>query len=150
MLKRFFLTFWNHRVEFTKYFITGVSGVILDMGSLYALKEYANFSPVVAVVINQAVLVNYVFLLNRYWSFKAHTGMARQQIVRFYILAGFNYIFSIGWMWVLHHDWGVHYLLARLSNIALAVGWNFLLYKYWVYKSDAIVNKTPEFPIRPV
>ena len=145
MLKKIILHFWSLRSQFIPYFIIGTSAVALDMGSLYALKEYGHLSPITAVIINQVVIVNYVFLLNRRWSFKAHGEQAHRQIIRFYILAVFNYIFSIGWMWFLHHEWGVHYLLARILNIALAVGWNFLLYKYWVYKqnvADVVYNKS--------
>ncbi len=135
MIKKLILHLWSARREFAKYFITGVSGVILDVGSLYLLKEFAHVKPVVAVIINQAVLINYVFFINKYWSFKVK-GVTHKQIVRFYCLAGGNYLFSVGWMWVFNEQWQFNYLIVRLVNVALAVAWNFLLYKHWVYKHD--------------
>lgn len=133
MLKKAVQYFWPLRYQFIKYFIIGFSGVILDIGSLYLLKQYFHLRPVIAVVINQAVLLNYVFFLNKYWAFKAR-GFTRKQAFRFFWLASFNYIFSIGWMYFLNEKWGVNYIFARIANIALAVGWNFLLYRNWVYK----------------
>jgi len=133
MFKKILLHFWSLRREFVKYFIIGVSGVILDVGTLYLLKEYAHVRPVVAVIINQAFLINYGFFLNKFWAFKSK-GMTHRQIVRFYLLAGANYLFSIAWMWLFSEHLGVNYLIARVANVALAVGWNFLLYKHWVYK----------------
>lgn len=140
MFKKLILHLWAARREFIRYFIIGVSGVTLDIGSLYILKEYAHLSAVVAVIINQAFLINYAFLLNKYWAFKAK-GIGRKQMMRFYSLAGINYIFSIGWMWFFHERLGFNYLIMRLTNIALAVAWNFLLYKHWVYGEKAKISQ---------
>lgn len=136
MIKKIVLHFWTHRRQFAKYFIVGVSGVALDMGSLYALKEYGGLSPVTSVVINQIFIINYVFFLNKHWSFRA-SGQTHQQIVRFYILAAINYAISVGWMWVFYEHLDFNYLLARLANIALGTVWNFLLYKHWIYREPA-------------
>ena len=135
MIKKTFLYFWSMRQQFARYFIIGFSGVILDVGSLYLLKEYLHLRPVVAVIINGIFLLNYVFFLNKYWAFKS-TGITHKQIVRFFILAGFNYVIAIAWMFIFNHKFGFNYLLVRIANIALSVAWNFLLYKYWVYKHE--------------
>ncbi|KKW41621.1 MAG: hypothetical protein UY92_C0015G0033 [Candidatus Magasanikbacteria bacterium GW2011_GWA2_56_11] len=133
MLNKLLRHFWRLRREFTRYFIIGISAFVLDIGSLYALKEYAGLTPVWSVVVNQIFLLNAVFLLNKYWSFQAR-GYGHRQAARFYLLAGANYLFSIAWMWFLSYRLEVHYLPARIGNIVLAVGWNFFLYKYWVYR----------------
>ena len=140
MIKKTLLYFWSLRREFAKYFIIGISGVILDIGTLYLLKEYGHIRPVIAVIINQAFLINYSFFLNKFWAFKSK-GMTHRQMVRFYFLAGLNYLFSIAWMWVFNEHLGLNYLVARLANIALCVAWNFLLYKYWVYRTEHSVER---------
>ncbi|MEI8361412.1 MAG: GtrA family protein [bacterium] len=124
---------WKTRHQFGKYFITGISALILDMLSLYLLKEFFGMRPVYAVIVNQALLLNYVFVINKYWSFGAK-GMGKQQMFRFYVLAICNYLFSVVWMYAVNDGLGVNYLLARFVNIGLSVSWNFLIYKYWVYK----------------
>jgi putative flippase GtrA len=121
------------RKEFVKYFIIGISAFISDVGSLYVLKEWVGLTPTVAVIINQPAITYLVFYFNKRWSFQAE-GLTSVQMVRFYILAGFNYVFSIIWIKVMHDQLGVQYIIARTANIALAVTWNFLLYKYWVYR----------------
>ena len=125
---------WAHRVQFFRYAVTGVVAVILDMSTLYALKEWLHIRPIWAIVVNQGVLVNLVFFVNKKWSFQS-TGQTRRQITRFYALAGLNYVISVTWMGWFTHIFGEHwYLLIRLANIALATAWNFLLYKFWVYR----------------
>ncbi len=145
MLKRLILHFWSMRRQFAKYFIIGITAFVLDIGSLYLLKEQANFSPVTAVIINQIVLVNLVFYLNKKWSFQSN-GQTRKQIIKFYILAAANYFISIIWMGAMHNYLHIHYLVARIANIILAVAWNFLLYRYWVYRVES-EKKTNEAPL---
>jgi len=134
MLKKIILHFWSMRDQFIRYFIIGIGAVVLDVGSLYLLKQYLHLLPVLAVVVNGLFVFNYVFFLNKYWVFKS-VGVTHKQIVRFFILAAINYAISIGWMYIFNHKLGFNYLLVRVANIALSVAWNFLLYKYWVYKS---------------
>lgn len=131
---------WEHRREFFKYFVVGVTAFILDTGSLYLLKEKAQLAPVWAIAISQPFILGFVFLTNRSWSFgaKGTTQESTEQLIKFLILAGGNYLFSLSWMWVIHHEFHIHYMIARVANIILAVAWNFLLYKYWVYKAKPV------------
>lgn len=131
---------WSLRREFAKYFIIGVSSFVLDLGSLYLFKEYLHIRPVNAVVINQLFIINYVFFMNKYWSFRA-AGPTHRQLVKFIILSTANYIFSVTWMWFFteyHRINFIHpeysYMFIRTANVVLSVGWNFVLYKYWIYR----------------
>jgi len=133
MIAKYLNYLWMHRGQFIRYFGVGFSGTILDIFSLWVLKEFFGLIPVVAVIFNQILVLLYVFLLNKKLSFKAR-GQTHEQIVKFLILAGANYIFAICWMWVFNHWLEFNYLLVRLVNIALSIAWNFFLYKEWVYK----------------
>lgn len=137
----------KHYKQFLMYTVVGGSAFVLDIGTLVLLKEYGHIPPVWAVALNQIFILNYVFFLNKFWSFKSQ-GQTHKQIVRFLILVCCNYFFSVTWMWVwvevLHIDFypggifgdkNIGYIVGRLSNVLLAVSWNFLLYKYWVYKT---------------
>ena len=139
MIKKAILHFWSMRQQFARYFVIGFSGVILDVGSLFLLKEYLHLRPVVAVIINGIFLLNYVFFLNKYWAFKSQ-GITHKQMIRFFILAGANYTIAVAWMYIFNHKLDFNYLLVRIANIALSVAWNFLLYKYWVYKHEEGVD----------
>ncbi len=145
MLKIVAQKLWSMRLQFAKYFIIGVGAVILDIWSLRFLVGL-NISPIISIVINQLVIVNFVFFLNKYWVFGAK-GITHEQVLKFYLVAGFNYFFAIGWMWFFTNLINLHqyisylgvsqvnyYLVVRLVNVALAVSWNFLLYKFFVYR----------------
>lgn len=146
LVKKFYHKAWNHRREFFKYFVVGSTAFILDTGSLYLLKEKFNFSPILALALSQPIILAFVFFINRSWSFGAK-GSRREstwQLIKFLSLAVGNYLFGLAWMWVVHHELNLHYLIARIANIILAVAWNFLLYKYWVYKTEPVHNQTIE------
>ena len=137
MIKKFFTWGWSMRKQFAQYFVVGLSATILDMCSLYLLKEFFNLRPVFSVVVNQIFILCYVFSLNKFWVFRA-TGQTHRQVSRFLKLFIFNYAFSVGWMFLWNEHLGYNYLLTRVANIVFAVSWNFLFYKYWVYKVEEI------------
>lgn len=141
-LKNLVAKAWQHRREFFKYFVVGASAFILDTGSLFILTEFFSWQAILAVAVTQPFILGFVFWANQTWSFGAK-GTKKDsvwQMIKFLILAGGNYFFSLGWMWVLHHELGIHPIIARVANIILAVGWNFLLYKCWVYKTEPVHN----------
>lgn len=133
MFKKTILYLWSLRREFAKYFIVGISSLVLDLGTLVLFTEALGLIPWVAVVINQTLILTYNFSLNKYWSFH-NRAMPHQQIVRYALLAGWNYIFSVSAMYILNGRFGFDYRLVRLGSIVLMVNWNFFLYKYWVYR----------------
>ncbi|OIO18910.1 MAG: hypothetical protein AUJ23_02845 [Candidatus Magasanikbacteria bacterium CG1_02_32_51] len=131
--KKIILYVWSIRHQFTKYFIVGISGLFLDIGTLIFLKEFFGLNATIAVVLNQILMLTYNFLLNKYWSFK-NKEIPHKQLIRYLILAGFNYLFSVGVMYLFNHIMNYDYRLIRVCTIAVMVMWNFFLYKYWVYK----------------
>ena len=130
----------THRKQFLRYFLTGVSAVFLDILTLWLFKEYFSLRPVIAVIINQILILNYVFFINKYWSFEEKNGVSNQQVIRFFILQAFNYLFSVFCMWLLNEKFSFNYLVVRLSSITLMTAWNFLFYRFWIYKNNKLNN----------
>ncbi len=149
-MKQLFAKLWSMRHEFIKYFTIGFTAFILDVGSLGVLKHYIGLNPTFAVMLNQPPILLFVFYLNKHWSFKA-AGLTHRQLVRFLTVAATNYVIAVVWMGFFTHVVHIDIILSqhlsfitptrailviRTCNIALAVAWNFLLYKFWVYTLD--------------
>ena len=128
-----FKKMWSLKAELTKYFLIGTSGVFIDLLTLILLKEFFGLNPVISVIINQLIMIVYIFCLNKYWTFKNKT-MPQRQLVRFMILFIVNYFISIGIMYYFNKIMNFDYRIIRIANIAVSTFWNFALYKYWVYK----------------
>lgn len=139
---------WGARIQLFRYMVTGGSAFVFDIVTLYLFKECFHWRPYLAIVVNQVIIFAYIFCMNKYWSFKA-TGVTHEQLTRFFILAAANYLFAVLWMWLFTEHWPLHivdhtkdYLLVHMINVALSVGWNFLLYKHWVYADKTIKGQT--------
>ncbi len=124
---------WGLRHQFAKYFIVGVSGFALNMTLLIFAKEYLGISAVVATSVIGLFMLVFNFCLNKYWSFK-EKSMPHKQFMRYLILAGGDYFFAILTMYIFHRLIGWDYRLVNIGTVSAMVSWNFLIYKYWVYR----------------
>jgi len=131
MLKNLFHYLWEKK--FLQYSIVGSSAFVFDFASLVVFKEIFNLDPIMAVALNQILIINYVFFLNKYWSFKSDGQTVKQMIILWMWLFTqlISFTLEVNLFGGTRDLW---YLVVRLVNILLAVSWNFLLYKYWVYR----------------
>ncbi len=128
--------FWSVRHQLAKYFVVGISGLVLDVGLLALFSKGFKWNPTIAVFISQILVLIYNFLLNKYWSF-ANKEIPHEQIVRYSILAVSNIAFGSFVMYIFNERLGYEELIVRIITVALSVSWNFFLYKYWVYVTKA-------------
>lgn len=118
-----------------KYLFVGGTSFLLDVSLLIIAKEVVSIPPTCAIIFIQVVVLLYNFLLNKYWSFQ-NTQKTHRQFVRYMSLAGVNYIFGVVAMYVGHDVLSYDYRLVRVLTVAVTVLWNFVLYKFWVYKKE--------------
>lgn len=130
-----FQKIWQNKKEFLKYSIIGFSSFILDISSLIFLKEIFLLSATLAVIINQIFIIFYNFNLNKFWTFK-NKSKDKKQFVKYLILMLFNYCFSIIFTYFFSDFLNFDYKIIRILNVCLMVSWNFILYKFWVYKRN--------------
>jgi dolichol-phosphate mannosyltransferase len=115
-----------------QYYLVGASGVLVNLGLLYALKEYGGLWYLLSSAIAIYVSMTTNFLLNKTWTFK--NTMAKQRTIFMYgkfigisfvgmmIQLGFNYIFV--------DKFSMYYLLAAFISIGIASGVNFVLNRH--------------------
>lgn len=125
--------FFQERAQIIKFFVIGVSGVLLDLGLLFVFSNFAHIWPPLSVVLVQTCVLSYNFLLNKYWAFGAKQN-TKNQIGKYLALVGINYGLSFVSMYLFYHVFGFHYMLIRVFTIACIFPLNFLAYKYWVYR----------------
>jgi putative flippase GtrA len=128
-----FLRVWAERVKFIKYVIVGTASVAIDVSLLIVCADLLKLNPTVSVVITQILVMGFNFTLNKKWSFGS-TGATRAELVRYCILATWNYTFSVGAMYIGNELWEMHHLAVRIASIMCMVLWNFALFRWWVYR----------------
>lgn len=131
------------RGEFGRYFVVGITGLVVDMGTLWIFIDKFHWAAIPSLMLNQIIVLTFIFYLNKLWAFKS-AGQTHKEVQRYLVLYFFNYIIAIAWMWFWHNKLGFEPKLVRLINIILAVSWNFLLYKFFVYSDrERVVNSAP-------
>ncbi|MGI0082895.1 MAG: GtrA family protein [Nitrosopumilaceae archaeon] len=118
-----------------KYYLVGASGVIVNLGILFTLTEFAGLWYLLSSSIAIYTSITTNFILNKIWTFK-DTEM-RQRTVLMYVkfigvsLAGMGIQLGFNYLFVdkLH----LYYLLAALISIGIASSVNFVVNRHWTF-----------------
>ena len=118
-----------------KYYLVGASGVLVNLGILYALTEFAGLWYLLSSSIAIYVSITTNFVLNKVWTFRDITikqgaflmygKFVSVSLIGMLIQLGFNYIFV--------EELKLYYLLAALISIIIASSTNFVLNRRWTF-----------------
>lgn len=118
--------------SFRRYIFVGVSTVAIDYFVLFILRNMLSVKLVYAVSVAYWTSIAYNFILNRYWSFEASSGMVPKQIFLYGCLLLFNYIVTLGVVWGLEPI-GISEYIAKLFALGLTIAWTYIFYKKVVF-----------------
>jgi len=125
-------------LRFVKFCLVGASGVIVNMGLLWLLTEFAGlfylFSS--AISIETSIISN--FTLNDFFTFpdRRTRGLRDflKRLVKFNLVSLAGLGLNMAVLWLLTSVLGVYYLLSNLCGIAVAILWNYLVNFWWTWK----------------
>jgi len=123
--------------RFLKFGIVGASGVVVNMGGLYLLKEFAGIPYFVAslIAIELSILSNFTINLLWTWKDRSGEGSLAAKIVRYHVGAGAtavlgNYVILIA----LTELVGMHYMISNLIGIAVGTLANYVINDLWTFR----------------
>lgn len=120
--------------QLIKYLITGFTAFGIEYSLYVILYKWVGLYYILASMIVYALVFWFSFFVNRIWSFKS-TGDVKKQLIQYGLLFFFNLIVSnIFLMKFLTDVIGISALLSPFLKMACVVCWNFLIYKYIIYK----------------
>lgn len=119
--------------QFVRYGITGSTTVIINLALLFIFTEFFGLWYMFSAVIAGTACTVFNFLMNRRWSFKSN-GTMHRQMVKYLLLLGFNYLYSLGALYLLVELLHINYLLAQIIVSMVMVSWNFAMFRYVIYK----------------
>jgi len=122
---------WNEIMililKFIKYCVVGFSGMLVDFGITWLLKEKLQFNKYVANTIGfiSAATSNYV--LNRIWTFESQSNKIMTEYTSFFIIAlvglGLNNLILM----LLNDKLKMNFYLSKLIAILIVTLWNFIM-----------------------
>ena len=120
-----------------KFGLVGASGVVVNVGCLYLLTEFAGIPYFVAsvIAIELSIISNFTINLLWTWRDRSEEGTLLAKIVRYHIGAGAtaflgNYLILIA----LTELFGMHYMISNLVGIAVGTFSNYLINDLWTFK----------------
>jgi len=114
-------------LKFIKYCVVGFSGMLVDFGITWLLKEKLRFNKYVANTIGfiSAATSNYV--LNRIWTFESQSNKIMTEYTSFFIIAlvglGLNNLILM----LLNDKLKMNFYLSKLIAILIVTLWNFIM-----------------------
>jgi len=125
--------------RFVRYCLIGMSGVVVNMGVLWALKSFGLLGTLRAgaVAVECAIVNN--FLWNEIWTFRDRSLVRPRLTDRLWRFGHFNIICGLGAVWHLGILWALaiqlqwHYLAANLLAIGLVTCWNYGFNTTWTW-----------------
>lgn len=125
---------WHTFDQLIKYICIGAISVAADIIFLYFFTEFFGLWYVLSAGLSFFIGLIIVFILNKFWSFQKY-AFTKNQLKKFIILMAINYISNMLIILFLTEYLTIAYLASKLIIIAMQTIWNFLLYKFWVFKN---------------
>lgn len=119
---------------FLKFGIVGASGVVVDFGITWLLKEKLGFNPYLANSLGFACAVFNNYLLNRKWTFKSKDPNIAKQFTKFLTIALVGLVLNNFIIYVLHDKLDLHFYLSKLIATGIVMIWNFWANKKHTFK----------------
>jgi len=112
--------------KFFKFGIVGFSGVLVDFGVTYVVKEKMKGSKYLANSLGFAFAVTSNFLLNRIWTFQSQDSLVWLQYSKFILVALIGLALSNGMVYLLTERKKLNFYLAKVIAIGVVMLWNFV------------------------
>ena len=122
-------------LEFLKFCLVGLTGLVVDTAVLVSLVDHASLDPRLAAVFSFAAAVSWNYLFNRTWAFRSGRSAPIPRSYAFFFticLGGLGIRIGVMHLLITYAGMGVApwYILASLIGIGAATVFNFLGSKY--------------------
>jgi len=125
-------------LRFAKFCLVGLSGVLVNMGLLWLLTEFAGLFYLISAAISIETSIISNFVLNNYFTFadRGSPGIKSflARMLKFNLVSLAGLVVNMGVLWLLTEGFGVYYLLSNLFGIAGATLWNYLVNTWWTWR----------------
>jgi len=115
-----------------KFLVVGGLGTLVNTAILVILYHYAHLALVAASALATELAIAHNYLWNNYWTF-GRRGVSLRQFTRFNLVSLGGQCITVATLWVLVQHAGLHYVVANIVGIGLALVWNFAVNVRWTW-----------------
>ncbi|ANQ49766.1 GtrA family protein [Flammeovirga sp. MY04] len=122
--------FW----KFLKFGVVGFSGLFVDFGVTYLVKEVMKGHKYLANSLGFICAATSNYVLNRIWTFESHTDQIGVEYLKFFGVSVVGLLFSNAIIWILHEKVKMNFYVAKVISIGVVVVWNFFANLIFTFK----------------
>ncbi len=120
--------------QFVIYGIVGVGITLLQLLSLYILRDVFDVVTYLSVTISYIIAVVTHFFINKHYTFKVdEKKIINMMTVRYFIALAVAFIFYSGNIWILNQVVELAFYVAVFISLFLSFIFNYFLYKKYVF-----------------
>jgi len=121
--------------SFLRYNIAAILATITDFLVFVILIEIFGIWYIVATILSALSGGITAFILNRNWAFTNKRGRLSKQAIRYFFVWGGSILLVTAGLFVLVESTNINEIFSKIIiSIAVGFGFNFLMYKYFVFK----------------
>ncbi|MBS1487403.1 MAG: GtrA family protein [Bacteroidetes bacterium] len=119
--------------KFLKFGLVGISGMAVDFGITYLIKEKIKANKYVANTLGFFCAATSNFLFNRLWTFESSDPAVVFQYAKFLTISIVGVMLSNAIIYLLHEKWKWNFYVAKLVSIGIVLFWNFFANYFFTF-----------------
>lgn len=119
--------------QFIKFALVGTSGLVIDFGITFLLKEKISFNKYIANSTGFLFAVISNYFLNKYWTFQDLNPEIFSQAFKFVIIAIIGLLINNLVIFLLSHYKRWNFYVAKIFAIGIVVLWNFTANYFYTF-----------------
>lgn len=119
---------------YIKYLISGSTGALINLSTLYILTEFAGLHYMMSAVIAFFVSLSVSFNLQKRWTFRNGDTKVARQVSVYLIITFSNLLLNMLFLYILADIFHVWYMLAQVLIYGFIAVYSFVLYRVVVFK----------------
>jgi len=113
-------------IKFVKFCVVGFTGVAVDFGITYLLKEKFKVNKYIANACGFIVAATTNYFLNRSWTFNSQNPHILKEFIHFFIVAILGLVINSIVLWSVNTKLKKGFYFSKLIAIGAATLWNFI------------------------
>lgn len=122
-------------LQFIKFCVVGVSGVIVDFAVTYLFKEKLRTNKYIANSLGFISAASTNYFLNRIWTFQSHDPQITQQYIQFIGISAIGLGINNFIIYLMTEKMHQKFYFSKLIAIGLVTIWNFLMNYFFTFNA---------------
>ena len=121
-------------LKFIKYCVVGLSGIIVDFGTTWLLKEKVHINKYIANTCGFILAATSNYILNRVWTFASKNDKILHEYFYFFTIALVGLALNNLILMIFNDKFKLNFYLSKSIAIILVTLWNFIMNYIFTFK----------------